>query len=182
MRMRRRLLAALGFWVCIASPAAAESQASKVERLEHEVDELKREIQELKRERKEESRPVTPAPQAQAPVTSAPPAEEAAAKPGPLERVQIGGYGSLRFEANSAREENATFTPGRVWANSRATSGNTRLSEAAANTFRRTWPVCPGPASEDALHAPAARAVATTRSDPALRPKLIGPGLLRDSP
>jgi hypothetical protein len=110
--MRRRLLAALGLWVCIASPAAAESQASKVERLEHEVDELKREIQELKRERKEATRPqpVTPEPQAQAPVPSAPPAEEAAAKPGLLERVQIGGYGSVRFEANSARDENATFT------------------------------------------------------------------------
>jgi hypothetical protein len=53
------------------------------------------------------------APPAAQAAAQAPPPEEAAKgdwKKGLLERVQIGGYGSTRFEANSATNENTTFT------------------------------------------------------------------------
>jgi hypothetical protein len=80
---------------------SAESQSEKIERLERELDELKGQIQELKREQ---------ATQAPAPKAAEPTAETASAKTALLERVQIGGYGSVRFEANSARGVDTTFT------------------------------------------------------------------------
>ncbi len=112
-----------------AMPAAAtESAAEKMERLERQLEELRQEIQELKRQ---QLQTVSPAPTAQAPGVAAPaaagpavaapagqepaPAQAAATPPTDwkrevLERVQIGGYGSTRFEANSATNENTTFT------------------------------------------------------------------------
>ena len=107
-------------WVCGGLPAvAAESAADKMERLERQLDELRQEIQELK---KQQAQPPAPAPAAQAPEAK-PPTEQAAAPTQPtspsaasdwkqslFERVQIGGYGSTRFEANSATDQNTTFT------------------------------------------------------------------------
>ena len=110
--------------LCAQMPvAAAETAAEKMERLERQLDELRQEIQELK---KQQSQSAAPAPAAQAPAAG-PPAAQAAAQPaaaptppaetaksdwkqGILGRVQIGGYGSTRFEANSATNENTTFT------------------------------------------------------------------------
>jgi hypothetical protein len=87
--------------------------------LERQVDELRQEIQELK---KQQSQPPAPSPAAEAPAAK-PPTEQAAAptqssttwaasdwKQSLFERVKIGGYGSTRFEANSATNENTTFT------------------------------------------------------------------------
>ncbi len=105
--------------LCAGRPAAAaDSAAEKMERLERQIEELRQEIQELK---KQQSQPPAPAPSAEAPAAK-PPTAQAAAPTQPtttsggdwkqnlLERVQIGGYGSTRFEANSAAEENTTFT------------------------------------------------------------------------
>jgi hypothetical protein len=107
-------------WFCGGLPAlAAESAADKMERLERQIDELRQEIQELK---KQQAQPPAPAPAAQAPETK-PPTEQAAAPTQPptaaaagdwkqslFERVKIGGYGSVRYEYNSATGENNTFT------------------------------------------------------------------------
>jgi hypothetical protein len=109
-------------FLCTQTPVAAtESAAEKMERLERQLDELRQEIQELKRQQAQGA-PSAPAPAAPpAPAAAAAPAEPAAqataqapslgeAAKGLLERVQIGGYGSTRFEANSATNENTTFT------------------------------------------------------------------------
>ena len=109
MAVRRRLAAALGMVLWIGSAAAAESPEQRIERLEHEVDELKHEIQELKKQNNEPAAPAVSAAPATAPSATAE-AGPPSAKPSLLERVQIGGYGSVRFEANSARDQNATFT------------------------------------------------------------------------
>ncbi len=106
-------------FLCAQAPVAAtESAAEKMERLERQLDELRQEIQELKRQH---AQGAAPAPAVPAPA-AAPPAAQAAAEAPPggeaeksdwkglLERVQIGGYGSTRFEANSATNENTTFT------------------------------------------------------------------------
>ncbi len=115
-------------FLCAELPAAAETAAEKMDRLEHQLDELRQEIQELK---KQQSQNAAPAPALQAPAVAPPTAEAPAAAPSTaqaaatqpsvppaasdwkrelLERVQIGGYGSTRFEANSATNENTTFT------------------------------------------------------------------------
>jgi hypothetical protein len=103
--------------LCAARPAAAtDSAAEKMERLERQIDELRQEIQELKKQQAP-----APAPAAQAPEAK-PPTEQAAATPPSttsaggdwkqnlFERVKIGGYGSTRYEYNSATNENNTFT------------------------------------------------------------------------
>jgi len=115
-------------WFCGGLPAlAAESAADKMERLERQIDELRQEIQELKKQQAQPPAPA-PAPAAQAPVAAPPtqgeaqPAQAAAPTQPPaaaaagdwkqelFERVKIGGYGSTRFEWNSADDQNTTFT------------------------------------------------------------------------
>ncbi|HSD11212.1 MAG TPA: hypothetical protein VLF14_09520 [Candidatus Binatia bacterium] len=99
-----------------ASANAAESEAQKIERLERAVDELKQQIEELKREL---VKPEPTAPQAAAAPTPAPAAPAAEARPvaqaeaalaALAERVQIGAYGSTRFESDSADGLDNTFT------------------------------------------------------------------------
>jgi hypothetical protein len=108
----RSMVAMAGILLLVCSPAAAESEASKIERLEREVEELKREIREMKSERAgkpgtEPAAPVEPSAAAPATPTTAAPSglvEEVA------RRVTLGGYGSVRFEANSADDTHDTFT------------------------------------------------------------------------
>jgi hypothetical protein len=80
-----------------ASPVAADEREDRIERLEREIERLRDEVEDLKEERKE-----APAPAA---------SEGVAAAAGALaDRVKIGGYGSLRFEHNSADDTHDTFT------------------------------------------------------------------------
>jgi hypothetical protein len=79
----------------------AESENEKIERLEREVDELKEEIQELKRERAKPPAVAEATPAAE---------EKPSVKSELLQRVQVGGYGSVRFEASSAKGLDSTFT------------------------------------------------------------------------
>jgi len=113
----RSMVMAAGLLCLLVLPAAAESEANKVERLEREVDELKREIQEMKRALPSapaaQPAPRAPAPSAAAPGAAAPPVAATTAS-GVVEeaarRVTIGGYGSVRFESNSADDTHDTFT------------------------------------------------------------------------
>jgi hypothetical protein len=100
--------AALTAVVALGAPAvAAEAADEKIERLEKQVEELRRAIEELKQQRAEapEKTEAEPAP---ASAAAAPAAEGTIAAL--RERIQIGGYGSFRFEGNSAADENLTFT------------------------------------------------------------------------
>src|SRR5688500_15362024 len=77
--------------------AAADERQDRIERLEREIERLRDEVDSLQEERKE-----APAPAA---------AGRVAASAGALaDRVKIGGYGSRRFEDNSADETFDTFT------------------------------------------------------------------------
>ena len=105
---------------------AAETDKERIERLERQIDELSREVKELKAHQKEEAEaksavPAAPAPTPPAATASAPSAAPStgAATAGSTaeatiaairDRVQLGGYGSTRFETNSATNENTTFT------------------------------------------------------------------------
>ena len=84
-----------------AVPAMAKETADqKIERLERELEELKQEMREMKEQKRAEAPAKTTA--------EAPPpaASEAPSTP----RVQIGGYGSVRFEESSAKGTHPTFT------------------------------------------------------------------------
>jgi hypothetical protein len=87
--------------------AAAETRAERLDRLERQLEQLQHEVEELKKQPNEEI----------------PGESAAAAEPGPapvaggesaaaaiVERVQVGGYGSTRFEANTAKGIDDTFT------------------------------------------------------------------------
>jgi hypothetical protein len=102
---------------------AAESDKQRIERLERQIEELSREVKELKDHQKEEAEaksavPATPASTPPAATASAAPSTGAATASSTAEtalaairdRVQLGGYGSTRFETNSATNENTTFT------------------------------------------------------------------------
>ena len=80
-----------------AGPAAADERQDRIERLEREIERLRDEVEDLKEERKE----------APAPAASDGVAKAAGAI---ADRVKIGGYGSLRFEHNSADDTLDTFT------------------------------------------------------------------------
>lgn len=95
--------------VC-AAPALAEDERDRaIERLERKVGELQKEIGEIKAERKRGAEAPTgsAAPPAAAPTATAGTAYGA---PAEAERLQIGGYGSARFEGDSARGTHPTFT------------------------------------------------------------------------
>jgi hypothetical protein len=84
----------------VAGPAGA-SDPGRIEELERKVQELEQEIDELRRKGAPENAP-------QAAATE--PASARGALEGALERVRIGGYGSVRFEENNADDEHTTFT------------------------------------------------------------------------
>jgi hypothetical protein len=82
-----------------ASARADETRLNEIERLERQVEDLRRQIEQLK---KSEERP--PA------AIVEPVAKERAGYAEILERVAMGGYGSVRFEENSADDTHSTFT------------------------------------------------------------------------
>ena len=87
-----------GWLVAGATEAAADDRADRIDRLEREIERLRDEVESLREERK-----------------APPPAEESAegarsAVSEIAERVKIGGYGSLRYEHNSADDTHDTFT------------------------------------------------------------------------
>ena len=107
--------------------AMAESLEQRVERMERELRELKSELRrrdDAERRRAAEASRVQTAPPARAAtpppavVAEAPPAEPGAttstarnaALRGLVDRVQLGGYGSLRYEGSSLEEQRHTFT------------------------------------------------------------------------
>ncbi|MGH7803243.1 MAG: hypothetical protein ACREQJ_02770 [Candidatus Binatia bacterium] len=80
-----------------SSAAAADPRQDRIERLEREIERLRDEVESLKEERKE--------------APSAAPSEGVAATAAAIaDRVKIGGYGSLRFEHNTADDTFDTFT------------------------------------------------------------------------
>lgn len=87
------------FGPAAAARAAEDERDRAIERLQREMHDLEKEIEKLKEGRKQE------APTART-------TYDEAKKPlaGIAEQVRIGGYGSIRFEENSADEEHATFT------------------------------------------------------------------------
>jgi hypothetical protein len=111
MAVRKGWQAALVALIVASSPALAETKEERLERLEREIDALKHQVEELKREKE-----TPPAPSAEA-APAAPTAEVArpasqgeAALAAIAERVQLGGYGSTRFESDSANGLDNTFT------------------------------------------------------------------------
>jgi len=106
--------------LALAAPVRAEDLQERVERLERELLELKAELKRREAERAP-SPPAAPstatAPAAPAPTaTAAAPAEPAAERQGGLvpaallERVRLGGYGSVRYEGSDLDDQNHTFT------------------------------------------------------------------------
>lgn len=105
--------------LALAGSARAEDIQDRVERLERELLELKAE---MKRRDAEKARPaVETAPSATAPAPAPTPMAKAPAAPvekaeggvvpaGLLERVRLGGYGSVRYEGSSLDDQNHTFT------------------------------------------------------------------------
>jgi hypothetical protein len=107
-------------------PAIAETLEQRVERMERELRELKSELKrrdEAERRRAAEASRVQTAPPPH--TATAPPAVAATAPPEPapttstvnggalrglVDRVQLGGYGSLRYEGSSLEEQRHTFT------------------------------------------------------------------------
>jgi hypothetical protein len=80
-------------------------QDDRIERLEHQIQDLQREVEELKQERGQRAEP------SPAKTTAEKPDERGAeTEPSILERVKLGGYGSLRFEHGSADDTHDTFT------------------------------------------------------------------------
>jgi hypothetical protein len=109
-----RWLATVGLVILLVLPAAAaEIDDDRIERLERQLEELKREIDELKAKRAAEAaaEPQTPPTTTVDAKPEAPPTARAeGALAAIAERLQIGGYGSTRFEANSADGIDNTFT------------------------------------------------------------------------
>ena len=131
-RIGTKILAVLLGLATLAGPAAAETLEQRLERMEREIRELKAEL----RRRDTVAAPRTEKPaktRAKAPVTEPPPAVADTAptvappptavadagttsKPdsGPLrglmDRVVLGGYGSVRYEGSSLEEQRHTFT------------------------------------------------------------------------
>jgi hypothetical protein len=113
---------ALGAALAVSVPAGADDLADRIERMERELQEMKRELQ---RQKAAAPTPAAPAPTtaeapppAPPPVTATAPAD--AGKPalqdaerviGAItDRVKIGGYGSMRYEASNIDEQHSTFT------------------------------------------------------------------------
>jgi len=110
-RMTRQLLIPLvGAAVLFggAPAGAADGDAKKIEKLEQQIQELQRAVTELKKQKAEEDAAEAKA-KVQPPAVSATTTAEGALA-AIRERVQLGGYGSFRFEGNSADDENLTFT------------------------------------------------------------------------
>ncbi len=119
MNFGSAVLAALIAMPCVA--AAKEPLEVKLERMEREIQELKQELRKQK-----ESAPATvaaPAPTpAAAPVVAAQPSVSPVANPPAatnavtqfgrevVDRVKLGGYGSMRYEGSSLKEQKHTFT------------------------------------------------------------------------
>ena len=93
-----RVAAVLAFaWLYAETPEAlATASAEDVERLERKIEGLQNEVETMKSERSQT-------------VTSASP-EGQAETAKLLDRVKVGGYGSVRFEENSADDTHTTFT------------------------------------------------------------------------
>ncbi len=99
-----------GGW--IENARGSETREEKIDRIERTMRGLQEELRELKDESAAKKKPAATAPAAQAPAPEAPPtvAATSEAKPQLLDRVQIGGYGSVRFESSSADDTHETFT------------------------------------------------------------------------
>ena len=120
------MMLACGVAALEATPATAESLEQRVDRMERELRELKAELKRrdaADRRRAEEASRVKAAPPAH--TEPAPPAVAATTPPaagattstassaavrGLVDRVQVGGYGSLRYEGSSLEEQRHTFT------------------------------------------------------------------------
>ena len=107
---------ALAVLLALASPAPADELRDRVERLERELDELKAELKRRDAE-KAAAQPATAPPAAPAETAKAPAA--APARIGDrygivpaalLDRVRLGGYGSIRYEGSSLDDQKHTFT------------------------------------------------------------------------
>lgn len=116
-RMKNRWTGCAALLAALAFPlgAIADERDEKLDRLQHEIEELRRQVQELKNERRPETSATVSAPsQPQPPTATAATAEPSTtvmdARKALLERVQVGGYGSVRFEHDSATEEPTSFT------------------------------------------------------------------------
>ncbi len=116
---RALFIAAVLGVACAPPPAIAQTTEQTLERLERKVEELQAELERLKRERATAPAavPMRVEPSAAPPATTTPAAEpryDTAKEPATtarsiLDRVAIGGYGSVRFEENSADDTNTTF-------------------------------------------------------------------------
>ncbi|MBI2962769.1 MAG: hypothetical protein HYY35_03375 [Deltaproteobacteria bacterium] len=92
---------ALGIGGAIETARGAETRDQKIERIERTMQELQEELRELKGETPAEKKPVPAAPTA---------AQAGEALGDIARRVTLGGYGSVRFESNSADDTHETFT------------------------------------------------------------------------
>jgi hypothetical protein len=112
MDLMRVLVAGL-----LVGSAAASAWAASPEETERRIQQLEKELQSLREQVQSQSRPAAPAPAptAPAPPTASPPptvgqAPETDTYRSSLEGVKLGGYGSVRFEANSLGEARDSFT------------------------------------------------------------------------
>lgn len=104
------------------TPVCAETLSERVDRMERELQELKRELRrrdEADRRREAQAAEAAKAAKAPAPTPpTAPPAEPAVATAGTgdrtldavLDRVRLGGYGSIRYEGSDLDQQKNTFT------------------------------------------------------------------------
>lgn len=100
----RRMIAALGVWL-MGAGLAGSALAASPEEMERRLEQLQKEVQELKKQLQQR------APEAPQPAVPAEPAGIPAERYSLLgEAVRLGGYGSVRFEANDLDEARDTFT------------------------------------------------------------------------
>ena len=101
--MKTVVVAAMGIGLLIQPVAVRAAGEDRIERLEQRIEEMQTELERLKAEqaREREARE-----EAQAAAVAAP----ASAIGALAERVKLGGYGSLRYEHNSADDTHDTFT------------------------------------------------------------------------
>ncbi len=114
MKSRASGFAVLVSVLWLSVPGFAADREDRIDKLQRQIDELQQEIRELKKERASEAPPAPPpaaAAESAAPSTPATSSAASLSEVGKnlMDRVQIGGYGSVRFEANSATGDKTTF-------------------------------------------------------------------------
>ena len=113
-----RAVVALAAALAAGAPAGADDLADRIERMEQELREMKEEL------KRRNAAPAAPAPgEAPAPVAATPPPAPVAAAPAGgarqdaarvveaiTDRVKLGAYGSIRYEASNIDQAHSTFT------------------------------------------------------------------------